>query len=49
MTNTTSAAIYYAEISIAKIFRDHHTGSTVLKNVIKIFVVGIITIFIGTE
>ena len=44
-----SAAIYYAEISIAKIFRDHHTGSTVLRNVIKIFVVGIIIIFIGTE
>ena len=45
----TLAATYYAEISIAKIIPDHHTGSTVLRNVIKIFVVGIIIIFIGTE
>lgn len=45
----TLAATYYAEIKIAKIIRDRHTENTVLGNVIKIFVDGIITIFIGTE
>ena len=45
----TLRAAYYAEIEIAKIIHDHRTENTVLRNVIKIFVVGIIIIFTGSE
>ena len=45
----TMTAAYYAETYVAKIIHDHRTENTVLRNVIKIFVVGIITIFTGSE